>query len=959
MTNFKMLGLFGAAILIVAISLLVPGSYGCGGMSSTSGSGESGAVQVGGIAGTLALENSTGSASFESNLGADLAISKSLKVAGLAKIVDPAVSGVADLYDLEDQLVASVSIVSGEYSFSSIPVGTYKLILTLATPVEFVGLQLSSYVEVTEGDVVTARADPLSTITVAAAEYNGNIYGITGNALAGFDLDMMIGKIRDCYETLVDLGIEDTIEASTLQSWESDPLDLATLAAKFDELPGVCKTLGYTSFARGRLLAAGNNPAAVTQAMCDILHQMGFIISLNQPNQSFCHYSYYGSPFTSGQVEVSYCPVDDDTGCAEEGTAIPLAVIPDAVEDDRNDPDNENEYFLPIIDEYTIMSMAKAYIDGISLTAQDIYTTLVDNSVLGLRQCFESGISIQYCLAPDDSPLINMVYDEDLESRLAAAEVKVPSCHEILPILCDEGESISSFSAKDIDLDAIEESIIFKRIHLPWNRTGGEFISVVYDSDPYAGNPSAAAIKVNIVRDENLNIVSVVQDLAGAYYLSFNDQTNEDGSTIPVSVTTGLPMVDINGRDQIVNISDVGLLPGVDVHEVGVHLYTGPSITIAGFDYAVVYDGWQIGAAPIEVCVSYSDHYTVIENEDGTCDGSQYYLGLHDTSEIDNTAELLDGTTAICALVDPSQQHSETNTCVRWLLTSIFGLEDLQYRDVHNYVYSGDVTNPRYLVSADPYFDDFPPDLCNVDADLNGVQDDGDGIWCSETMFNELLCDVMEPSFSWRPYMANPNAPYSVSEDFYRWAAEKSYVKPAELGGAVQTIACGDVFSMNKLPPEPDEEGNILPDLSSGDFFDFYNVPADNGLAERQFKARFNTYSIGRPITMINMASLALGGKAQVTPATEFNVIEAFAFVYLAWNTEGNIIVPQITLPAYTYDAQTGQAVDVELINERFYSTFMLLENMTTGYHEPFTEILTSFGVPETYLDDDTIWNLF
>ncbi|MFH1654048.1 MAG: hypothetical protein ABIE74_08315 [Pseudomonadota bacterium] len=957
MKNKRLFILIATVFIILGASLSFNAILGCGG---TKGDSSDQTTGVGEISGGVALTSLTNARSFNSSDSffevlpsasqkvVSPIVGKGMKLASLTKFVtDTAVSGTATLNDLEDVLVASVAVVNGEFVFSSIPVGTYKLIVVLDTPLELATMQLFTYVDVTEGDVVTARPDPLSTITAAAAEYTGNILGIRGNALDGFDLDVLITKIRDCYETLVDQGMEGEFTAEELATWESDPLDLATLMATFETLPEVCKSLAYTSFARGMLIAAGSDPTAVSQAMCEILHTLGFIISLNSPNQSFCFYRYEGSPFVEGDMEYNYCPSDEPAGCAE-GETLPIAVLPTSVEIDRNNPEDVGIAFLPIIDEYSIMSMAKAYVDGVTVTPDQIYDAMVNADALGLRLCFESSSGVQYCFAPDGTPIVNIVYDEETVPRLGPDDTKVPTCHEALPLLCDEGESIGTFTTKSVDNDAIKHGIIFKKLHVPWNKTGGATISVVFDADPYAGG-AADPVRVDIVRDIDLNITSVTQAVDGDYYLGFDDYTNEIGSTIPIDVLTGQEMIDPLGKVYSVMIADVTLLPGVDVFETGYHLFEGPGILIAGWEYPVLYDTWQTGAAPIEVCVSYSDHYTIVQNEDGTCDADFHYLVMHDTSEIDNTANMMSSVTSLCALIDPAELQSPTNTCVEWPLDQITGLNDLEYRDVHNYVFSGDVANPSYDITFDPYFDDMPVDLC-------APADDGDGIWCSPTLLAEGLCTVEELSFSWRPYLANAVMPYSVADEYYRWMAEKSFVKPDVEGGAVQTIVCGDPYDTTSLPPQPDDEGNILPDLSAGDTFSFFDSLALNGITPRNLKARINTFSVGRPNAILNMASIALGGKTDVTPTTEFNVIEAFAMVYMAMNIDSNVAVAEMTLPEFVIDPESGDAVDLTLTDEIFHTTFFMPDSLLL---DPFQLILSTFGISDTYLDDSTIWDLF
>lgn len=983
MKSLRIVGLFTTIAVLALAPLVFPGAFGCGG--SGSGGGESEVAGYGDIAGGVSLENLTTARSFESSASisavpigptqkaVSVPVGLGMKLAGSPKVVtDTAVSGTATLYDLEGADVASAEIVAGEYTFSNIAAGTYKLVLTLATPADFAGMELSSFVDVTADSVITPRPDPLSTITVAAAEYKGNEYGIVGNTLDAFDLDTMIEKIKDCYETLGDVGIEDEIQGSELQDDAGAQLSFSTIAAMFDELPDSCKTLGYTSFARGKLLAAGSDPIKVTQAICDILYRLGFIVSLEAqlpsdpyydphgPQHLFCHPSYSGSPFTMDQLTENYCPEGDPTDCAEWG-GYRLAAVPPVVEKDRNRPNEDPNIFLPSIHEYRIMTMAQAYVDGIAGSIQDVYGAMVDADGLGLRLCFDSGRGSQYCFDPDGDPIVNQVWGEDQYPRLDASETKPPTCHEILPVLCNEGESIDSFSAKQVSMSVIKEGIIFKRVHVPWNKTGGPYEWVVYNGDPWAGDSTASAIRVNVTRDDNFEIISVAQALDGKYYLAFDGYTEETGSTRPISVETGLEMMDKKGFYQSIYLDNVTLLPGVSVRETGSHIYGGPPVDINGWYFGVIYDGWQYGSDPIQVCVTYSDdHYTVAQNEDGTCDDSYYYLSWHESTETDSSAHLLGSSTGECALTDPEDEESDSNPCIKWPLDQILGLNEFEYRDNYTYVYGGQVANPRYDAEGDPYFDDFPADPCNIDADGDGKQDDGDGIWCSQTLADNGLCSTVEPTFSWRSYLANPDAPYSVDNNYYRWKEQKQFVRTDEEEGAVQTIECGDSFQWDNIPPYPDDpENTIPPENTPGDSFDFMASPGANGLTPRNFKARMNTYAVGRPNAMINMASLALGGNAQVSPATTFNVVEAFALIYLARNVETNVSVDEITISNWAYDPETQQEVDATLLNEVFHASFYQPWGPEQDYRDDFQIIMDSFGVPENYLEGSDLWEVF
>lgn len=958
----KIAGFFGIILAIIVSTTLLPGTYGCGGGGGSGGNESTG---YGDVAGGVALENLTTSRSYESSASLSTApvgasqkaisvpVGKGKSLAGQAKIItDTSVSGTATLYDLESVEVASAEIVSGEYSFSAIAEGTYKLVLTLASPWQ--GMQLQTYVDITSNGVSTPRPDPLSTLVVAAADLRGQQYGITVDA---FDPDMLMTKINDCYETLGDVGIEGELNIASLQGADGT-LNLGALAAMFNSLPDSCKTLGHTSFARGRLIAAGDDPVKVTQAMCDILYQLGFVIALNPPDHSFCHPNYAGSPFTADQITEDYCP--DYDGVCEWG-GVEFAAIPAVVELDRNHPEEDINLFLPMMGEYRIMTMAQAYVDGISVTPGQIYSAMVDADALGLRLCFDSGRGSQYCFGPDGVPVVNQVYGEEWHGDLlSAAATQPPACREILPILCDDGESIGNFAAKTINMNVIKEGIIFKRVHVPWNKTGGPTEWVVFDGDRWAGNGNTQAVRVNITRDDNYEVQSVTQAVDGSFYLGFDMYTNELGTVRPISAATGLEMMDGQGRHDTVNLSNVAFLPGVKVRDTGSHIFGGPPIEINSWNFGVIYDNWQgEDAAPVEVCVSYTGHYTVAQNEDGTCDDSFHYLQWHETTETDSSAYLLSSVTGECALTDPGEEQSDSNPCIEWPLTDILSLNPLEYRDTHTYVYGGEVANPRYNVDADPFYDDFPNDLCNVDADDDGIQDNGDGVWCSESLLAGLLCDALEPTFSWRSYLANPDAPYSIDDSYYRWQTEKQFVRSEEEDGEAQTIACGDSFEWDKIPPGEGDLNNLLPGGAPGDTFNWQASPAANGIVPRNFKARANTYAVGRPNAMINIASLALGGKASVDPNTTFNVIEAFSLIYLARSVETNVQVAEITIPNFAYDHETQQEVDGTLYNETFHATFYRPWSEEQEFRDDFQIILDAFGVPENYLEGSSLFGEF
>lgn len=954
--------------LFILIFIFSISCFGGGGGSS---SGDSTTSGYGDIVGGVTLENLTTSASFESSTSltakrtnpnqAYVTVSgtKSQYLSGKPAILfltDTSVSGEATLYDFNDEPVATTDIVNGEYQFSDIANDTYKLVLTLATPADFAGMSLTTFVDVTANSTITPRPSPLSEISVAAATYMGNQFGIKGDLWGEAGLADMIEAVQNCYESSGDVGVEDEIQVSDLKDSSGNKLSLESLKAQFDSIPSACKNLGDTSFAKFRLLAAGDDPVQITQAMCEILHKSGFVLSLNDPEFSFCHPNYQGggSPFTADQITENYCPNPEGDCTNENGEtwSYSYAVLPDLVESDRNRSDEEPNYWLPTLDEYRIISMAVAHSKGITVTPKEIYQAMVDSDALGLRLCFDTGRGGQYCLDPDGVPILNQDWNNgENEPRLSSEETQEPSCHEILPIFCNEGESIDSFAEKNINMDKVKESIIFKRVHVPWNNTGGPNEWVVFDGDAWRKDSTAQPVKVNIVRDADYGITNMVQAVDGGYFLGSTENTEKEGEVRLISVDSGLEMQDDDGRFQRWNLSDISYLSGVQVRESGSHVFGGPSVEINEWSYGVIYDGWQTGAAPIEVCVTYTDHYTVAQNEDGTCDGSTYYLAWTEGTEKDNVANLIDVSSGDCALEDPEERQSESNECVRWSFSKIFGLQEFEYRDNYTHVFAGDVANPRYKVDRDPYFDDFPLDPCDPDA---GGED---GIWCSETLYSNALCDDVEPTFSWRSYLANPDAPYSVDNNFYRWSAAKDY---AWWDGKVLTyesIECGEVFDWQKQPPHPGDQTNVLKSGQKGDSFDYMATPAENGLTSRNFKARYNAYAVGRPNSALNMAALAFGDKFVLTPDTPFKIIDAFALIYLSWEgVETNVVVPEITIADWGYDPETQQQVDATFYDEIFHAQFYMPRR---DNYDDFQTIMKKFGIPREVYEESDIWNNF
>ena len=614
-----------------------------------------------------------------------------------------------------------------------------------------------------------------------------------------------------------------------------------------------------------------------------------------------------------------------------------------------------------MISEYRIKFLAQAYVDDLTVTATQIHRAIVDKKGLWMSLCFESGFGSQYCFDTDGKPALNMVYGPDhVDPLLDEDDIQEPSCAQILPILCDPGETIDTFAAKTINMATIKEDIIFQRIHLDHNITGGPNLWVVFDG--WDGNKDSKAVKVNINRGDDFEITSVVQSEVGKYYLTQRHDTSENGTIGFIKVDDGRWVSKDNGEELTYNIDNVILLEGVSVKETGSNIYGG-SVIINDMHFGVVGDGWQAGSSPIEVYMTYENGQHSAAQIDEGATGTPHYLMWNEDTHEKAVVNFLNSENGQCVLDDPSDEESEANPCLEGALGDIIGLFEHEYRDMHTYIFNGTVDNPLYDREADPYFDDLPDtgNLCNIDADGDGKQDPGDGILCTKTLLDKNLCDALEDTFSWHIIHTNLDAPYSVHEDYYRWAESKQFVRfnGEEDEGEVQTIACGDSFDWRTLPPHPDDNQNLIPpENTPGDSFDYMKTPAQNGLVPRNFRALANAYAVGRPNAITNLASLAFGGHSTVGPTTEFNIIEAFAMIYTAISVDTNVTVAgSLLLEDALYDHETMQYVDLELIDEMFHATFYQPWMHKEGEHKSdYQRILEIFGISEDYLHDKGIY---
>lgn len=766
------------------------------------------------------------------------------------------------------------------------------------------------------GQLAGLRVDPLSTVTGNKLAAIFNELGVDPREL-DFSAAGVLGETRQAYEGLYDsAGILDEIGYDEIAGMSPQEL-----AAFFDQFipEGARRGMGM---AHGRIgLMIARDAEAVAKAAARILLQGGVAIADEAGGVDFSELAqipnveartfaeFFGEKEGMQMARAGFGTVEESLAMvANQAPDVEVVVYvhtrPEVNRNWADDMGGADELQGPMIGEHILIRMAEAYLDGKTISIDELRTILVDpRKGLGIRLVYSKwngphqpptevfqtadGLGVEKDIWGPNGLMGDIMELELMDPRANTWEQKKSHFRDrLLAFLEGTTEPTLEELFHGVLMERVPNPEEFgrilreQRVHVPWSLTGPSQMYVLATADPFRDS-AALAVTVDVQTNERGQVTGVSYNTqhSGEFYVGFGPHTHDGMLVEFVRRTNGRPLHDHEGVWQQLEIANETIFQAINGvsfletfseletmwpmapvlrlhnHEFDPALPEHPETNPRFFEAMVLLTSYEPGAGPATVdydettgAVTYSSdgEYYLLD------DGQTWQTGLFALISSDGQiVEQTRGDWDTRVLVDPAD---------------VAGLT-LQMQQ-HRWFYGMEVANPAYDPAGAPYWDDISDD---------GVQDAG------------------EPVFSDPLWLENPNDWRSTwVEQYYRRADNNGFPDPMEINWEAAT-----------------------PQL-------------DNGVAlvPRNLKRRLNGYRFGRPNVTINLlvtfsppdffnGTHAINGSTRINP---FMMLALVNLVFESTKTVDALVDPDgpgpaqprmMPEPAYYFTPPIGDPVQM------------------------------------------------